>query len=98
MSFGTFKESTHWRLHSLALSTISRLSLRCQYLPRSCWIDPGTIALPNESHTSGTRAEIYCGTQDGKSIGVKVLRTSKQESPAKLKDVSGGWAQRVDMG
>ena len=76
--------------YTVSLSTFSRLSVGCQYLPRSCWIDPGTITLPNEPHRSGTRAEIYCGTWNGESVAVKVLRTSKQESSTKLEEVSAG--------
>ena len=75
-------------VRALTLSTISRLSIRCQYLPRSSWIDPETIKLPDEPHRSGTRAEIYCGTWNGESVAVKVLRTSKRESPTKLEEVS----------
>ena len=77
-----------WPIYKLTLSTISRLSIGCQYLPRSCWIDPGTIKLPDEPHASGTQAEIYRGTWNGESVAVRVLRTSKRESPTKLEEVS----------
>ncbi|KAF9645571.1 kinase-like protein [Thelephora ganbajun] len=43
------------------------------------------MALPYEPHTSGTWAKVYQGKQDGESVAVKVLRTSNQESPMKLK-------------
>ena len=93
-----FRRSLGWPTYAVALSTFSRLSIGCQYLPRSWWIDPGTIKLPNEPHTSGTRAEIYCGTRNGEPVAVKVLRTSKQECPTKLEEVSTGPAVKVTHG
>jgi len=82
-------------------ATISRLSRIIQYLPRSYWIDPKTITLPNEPYTSGTCAEVYRGKRNDESVAVKVLRTSNQESSAALKKVRMGdrWeAQHVDTG
>jgi len=76
-------------MRSNVYSTISRLSRGCQYLPRSYWINPETVKLRSEPHTSGTCAAVYCGTQDDKSVvAVKVLRTSGQEDPATLRKVS----------
>lgn len=77
-----------------ALSTILSLSLGRQYLPRSCWIDPKVITVPSEPHISGTRVQVYCGTWNGGFGAVKVLRTSKQESPTKLGKVSPGVSGR----
>ena len=44
--------------------------------------------LPKMPHTSGTCAEVYKGTHDGEAVAVKVLRTSSQESYARLVKVS----------
>ena len=85
----------------MVLSTISRLSRGCQYLPYSYWIDPKTITLPEERYTSGTCAEVFRGTQNGEPVAVKVLRTSNQESRTKLVKVStsgGQEAQHADIG
>ena len=71
------------------------LSWECQYLPRSYWIESKTITLPDEPHTFGTCANVYYGTQNGESVAVKVLRTSGQESTAKLMRVSAGDGQEV---
>ena len=71
------------------------LSWEFQYLPRSYWIEPKTITLPDEPHTSGTCANVYYGTQNGESVAVKVLRTSSQESTTKLMRVSAGDGQEV---
>ena len=79
---------------SKAFSAISRLSRGCQYLPRSYWIDEGTISLPKEPHTSGTCAEVYKGMRNGISVAIKVLRTSKLENQSKLRKVSTGSTTR----
>ena len=76
-------------------STVSRLSRNIQYLPRSYWIDPNTITLPKEPHTSGTCAEVYRGTHEGEYVAVKVLRTSHQEKAITLKKVSAGGERGV---
>ena len=84
---------------SRVLSTISRLSYRCQYLPHSYWIDPTTITLPDEPHTSGAYGKIHLGKQKGEPVAVKVLRTSHQENSTKLKRVSmsgGRGAKHMD--
>lgn len=79
-------------------AAISTLSHRIPYLH---WIDPKTVTLSDESHASGTCVGVYRGTQNGKHVAVKVLRTSNQESLAKLMEVGamdGREAQQVDLG
>ena len=73
---------------SRAFSAISRLSRERKYLPRSYWIDPETVTLPNEPSAYGGTSDVYRGTWDGEFVAVKVFRTSNQESSAKLKEVS----------
>ena len=85
-----FKAIQDVRLRSKVFSTASRLSRGSQYLPRSYWIDPSTIMLPEKPLTSGRRAEVYMGTHDGDAVAVKVLRTPNQESAARIKKVSMG--------
>ncbi|KAF9645573.1 kinase-like protein [Thelephora ganbajun] len=85
ISSETFRSNSDIQTRSRVFSTISRLSRGCQYLPRSYWIDPSSIALPDGPHASGTSAEVYQGKRNGESVAVKVLRTSNQESPMKLK-------------
>lgn len=80
---------------STVLSAISRLSRGSQYLPRSYWIDPKTITLPSEPHAFGKCAQVYRGTRNSEPVAVKVLRTSKQESQTRLRDVSAEWAGRT---
>ncbi|KAF9789247.1 kinase-like domain-containing protein [Thelephora terrestris] len=70
---------------SRVFSTISRLSRRCQYLPRSYWIDPSTVVPKSEPHTSGTCANVYIGKRNDETVAVKVLRSSGQETPMVLK-------------
>ena len=97
----TFRANSDIRTRSMVISTISRLSRGCQYLPYSYWIDPKTITLPEERFTSGGCAEVYRGTQNGEPVAVKVLRTSNQESRTKLVKVStsgGQEAQHADIG
>lgn len=72
----------------------SRLSRRRHYLPRSYWVDPASISLPSIPYTTGTYAQVYCGERDGQSVAVKVMRTSNQENPLKLKRVGGGGVTR----
>ena len=86
-SSDTFRTSLDSQTRSRVLSTTSTLTCRIQYLPLSCRADPKTITLPNEPYTCGTRTNVYRGTQNGRSAGVKVLRTSNQEDLAKLKKV-----------
>ena len=80
---------------SKVFSTISRLSRGCQYLPRSYWIDEGTISLSKEPLASGTCAEVYRGTRNGESVAVKVLRSSILENQIKLRKVSMGSTTRA---
>ena len=84
-------------------STICALACKTQYLPLSCWINPETIALPNEPHIFGICSQVYCGTryqvhtrtryhahrrtEYGGFVAVKVLRTSNQDL-TKLMEVS----------
>ena len=101
LSSDTFRANSDVQTRSMVLSTISRLSRGCQYLPCSYWIDPKTITLPEECYTSGGCAEVYRGTQNGEPVAVKVLRTSNQESRTKLVKVStsgGQEAQHADIG
>ena len=86
----TFRTKSDIQTRSKVFSTTSRLSRRIQYLPRSYWTDPKTIALHDDPHTSGTCAEVYRGIQKGEPVAVKVLRTSIQEDPDELKKVSTG--------
>ena len=81
----------HSRCSSTLKSVLHDLetSRNCQYLPRSYWINPAAIALENLPYTRGPCAEVYTGTHEGKAVAVKVLRTSDQESVAKLKKVCG---------
>ena len=88
ISSETFKANSDVQMRTNVYATISRLSRGSQYLPRSYWINSGTITLQNPPHTSGTCAEVYRGTQDGKPVAVKVLRTSNQEDPAALRKAS----------
>ncbi|KAF9647776.1 kinase-like protein [Thelephora ganbajun] len=85
ISSESFRSNSDIQTRSRVFSTISRLSRGCQYLPRSYWIDPSSIALPDGPHASGTSAEVYQGKQSGEFVAVKVLRASNQESPMKLK-------------
>jgi len=101
MSSQNFRTDSDPQTRSNVFSAFSRLSRGCEYLPRSYWIDPQTITLPNEPYKFGICAEVYCGKQNDESVAVKVLRTSNQESPIKLKKVSsegGRGVKHVDMG
>ncbi|KAF9789236.1 kinase-like domain-containing protein [Thelephora terrestris] len=69
---------------SRVFSTISRLSRGCQYLPLSYWIDPTTVVLASDPHSSGTCANVYMGKRNDDTVAVKVLRSSGQESPTVL--------------
>ena len=80
--------SPDMQVRSKVFSTIARLSRSCQYLPRSYWVDPNTIALPSVPHKVGGNAEVYFGIQGGESVAVKVLRVSGQESTETLRKVS----------
>ena len=94
ISSDTFRTNSDILTRSRAFSAITKLSRGCQYLPRSYWIDPGTITLSDESHTSRSCADVYCGTQNGEPVAVKILRTSNQESLVKLKKVSTRGGQK----
>jgi len=84
---------------SRAFSNIPTFARQIQHIPHFFQLDPETIEFPNKSCASGTRAEVYRGTQNGGTVAVKVLRISNKENPAKLMEVSTeGGAQRVDMG
>ena len=101
ISSDTFRMNSDILTRSRAFSAITKLSRGCQYLPRSYWIDPGTITLRNERCTSRPCADVYRGTQNGEPVAVKILRTSNQENLAKLKKVStrgGQEAQHADAG
>jgi len=95
ISSDAFKTGSDFQTRSNIFSTISRLSRRCQHLPNSYWINPGTISLPDMAHTSGTCAAIYCGKRNDEFVAVKILRTSSLEDPAQLKKVCTGDGQRA---
>ena len=90
ISSDTFRANSNVQIRSVVLSTISRLSRGCQYLPYSYWIDPKTVTFPEERYKDGTCAEVFRGTRNGEPVAVKVLRISNRESRTKLIKVSTG--------
>lgn len=77
-------------VQSKVFSAILRLSRGSQCFPRSYWIEGSTISLPEEPHTTRTRAEVYMGVWNGEPVAVKVLKTLKFENQTKLKAVGTG--------